>query len=153
MMLGPISTQSSPITKTRKPFLNMAKGKTKQTSASRRQGRRKNRFAATMLVINNTQLDRMPLHSFPTSIAMSGNWKRVPSRRIGMPEILKSKFAASVEASCEAVSRFVAIMSGIGTMKIRNATGKTAAAVQSRPRKKRTPAQKKDTNESATALR
>ena len=45
----------------------------------------RNRFAARMLVIKRTQLDRMPLHSCATSIVMFGSWKTRPARRIGVP--------------------------------------------------------------------
>src|SRR5262249_16761958 len=136
----------------RKPFRKIASGMTKATSTRRRHGVFKNRFAARMLVIKRIQLDRMPLHSCATWIVMFGSWKTRPSRRKGVLLRRKKTFATSAEAYLEAVSSAFAIASGIGTMKMRYASGKAAARIQSLPRKKKPPAaiqQRKDRVRSA----
>ena len=67
--------------------------------------------------------------------------------------MLKNIFAASADATFEAVSKKSAMRSGIGTMKIRKANGKAAAAIHLRPRKKNPPAAMKQTNDSAMSAR
>jgi len=62
---------------------------------------------------------------------------------------LKKKLAASADATAEALSKVSAIASGIGTMKIKKAKGKAAAVIHFRPRKKKPPAARKQTNDRA----
>ena len=73
IICGPKCTQRSPITRMRNPLRRMASGMTKATSARRRHGVLKNKFAARMLVMKSTQLERIPLHACATSIVMFGS--------------------------------------------------------------------------------
>ena len=73
-------------------------GTTNATSAKRRHGAFKNKFAARMLVMKSTQLDRTSLHSCATSIVRFGSWKRGPARRNGRPLMWKKRLATSAEA-------------------------------------------------------
>ena len=76
-----------------------------------------------------------------------GNWKNVPSRKTGVPAMLKNRFAASAEASFSPVSMVTAMALGMGTMKIKNANGKLAAAIHRFPRKRNPPAARRQTND------
>jgi hypothetical protein len=100
----------------------IASGTTNATSAKRRHGAFKNKFAARMLVMKSTQLDRTSLHSCATSIVMFGSWKTGPARRNGVPLMWKKRLATSAEADFEAVSR---------------ASTKAAARIQARPKKRK----------------
>jgi len=73
IICGPSFTQRRPITRMRNPLRRMASGMTKATSARRRHGVLKNKFAARMLVMKSTQLERIPLHACATSIVMFGS--------------------------------------------------------------------------------
>ena len=84
------------------------------------------RWDASRLVMNSTQLERIPLHSCATLSTIPGSSKTVPSRSSGVPVTLKNRAAASADASMEAFSSQSTAASGSGTMKIRNATGKAA---------------------------
>ena len=57
----------------RKPFRKSPNGITAQTNSARRQVVRKNMFAARRLVITNTKLDLMPLHSLATAMVIPGS--------------------------------------------------------------------------------
>src|SRR5581483_2858004 len=76
-----------------------------------------------------------------------------PSRKKGVPLKWKRRFATSAEADLDAFSRATAIASGIGTMKIRNATGKAAARIHALPRNRKPPAVRQQKNESAKSAR
>src|SRR6516165_8042956 len=82
-----------------------------------------------------------------------GSWNTSPSRNTGVLEMLKNRAAASAEASLKAVSRQSTARSGRGTMKIKKATGKAAAAIQLRPRKRNPPAARKQMNDKAISER
>src|SRR6267154_2207652 len=78
IMAGSTLTQSSLMTKTLKPFLNRASGITAKTKTTLLHGERKKTYPARKLVINNTNVEWMPLHSGATSMLNPGIWNRVP---------------------------------------------------------------------------
>jgi len=116
----------------------IASGTTNATGAKRRHGAFKNKFAARMLVMKSTQLDRTSLHSCATSILRFGSWKTGPARRNGVPLMWKKRLATSAEADFEAVSR---------------ASTKAAARIQARPKKKKAPAARQQRNDSVSSAR
>lgn len=124
---------------------------TNATSIMRRHEPFRNRLAARMLVINNTRLDRIPLHSCATWMVIFGSWKTAPSRRKGVPLRWKKRLATSADADFEANSRASRMGSGIGTMKKRYAKGKAADRIQSRPRKKNPPAARQQRNDNVNS--
>ena len=90
--------------------------------------------------MNSTQLERIPLHSWATWSTIPGNSNVVPWRTSVVPAMAKYRAAASAEASAEARSSQATAASGSGTMKIRNASGKAAAAIHLEPRNRNPPA-------------
>src|ERR1039457_7641884 len=137
----------------RNPLRRMPRGITKATSSARGHGLFRNKYEARILVTKSTQLERIPLHSWATSITMLGDLNKRPSRRNGVPEMLKNRSAASAEASLEAVSSKSTARSGRGTMKRRKAMGKVAAASHLRPIKRKPPEARRQTNESVISAR
>src|SRR6266480_3114863 len=137
----------------RKPFRKMPRGMTNTNSTMRRHDVFRNKLAARTLVINSTQLDLMPLHSCATSMVILGSWKMGPARRKGIPLKRKRKLATSADAFFEANSSHSLIESGIGTMKMRYASGKTAACIHARPKKKNPPAARKHKNDEVSNAR
>ena len=86
IICGPRCTQRRPITKMRNPFRRIASGMTTAISAKRRHVVFKNRFAARMLVMKSTRLERMPLHSCATCNGDVGQLKyQVRHAKKGMP--------------------------------------------------------------------
>ena len=98
-------TQSSPMTKMRKPFLAMAKGMTNTAKKARRQGECKKRFPASRLVISKTWLEWMPLHSGPTlRLKLVGRLSISPSWTQPVPARLNKPWAAAVEVCWKKLS-------------------------------------------------
>src|SRR5206468_12352971 len=104
-------TQRGPMTRMRNPFRKMASGMTKATTANRRHGVFRNKLAAKMLVINSTQLDRIPLHSCATSMVRFGSWKNRTRPQKRRAADVEKRLATSAEADFEAVSSASAIAS------------------------------------------
>ena len=128
------------MTRIRNAFRTIASGITKATRTILRHGLSRKRWEATRLVMKSTQLEWIPLHSWAIFRTIPGSMNTVPSRTSGVPVILKNKAETSAEASTEAVSSRFTAASGSGTMKIRNATGKAAAAIHFEPRNRNPPA-------------
>src|SRR5215469_7187117 len=152
IMWGPTCTQRTPMTKIRKPLRKIPSGITNATSTILRQGVLRNRWDASRLVMNNTQLEWMPLHSWATRSTIPGNSKKVPWRRIGVPDALKNKAAASADATAKACSNHFVAGTGSGTVKIKNVTGKAMVAIHFEPKNRKPPTATKLTNARAIRL-
>src|SRR5215213_2827696 len=103
--------------------------------------------------MNRTQLDRIPLHSWATSSTIPGIWNTNPSRKTGIPVMLKKKAETSAEATFDAVSSQTVTESGRGIINSRKAAGNAKVRIHSRPRTKNPPAYKKQRNEKVTRPR
>ena len=76
----------------RTPFFRRASGKARRTNRSFFHGVRRNDCAATTQVMNSAVLDRMPLHSFATSIVTPGTVRK-SLRNTGTSRMRNRKYA------------------------------------------------------------
>ena len=87
----------------------------------------RNIFAAITPAMKSARLERIPLHSFATSIVMPGRWKNIPSRWTGDPDRLNRNHATSADLSCRKTISGSSICSGTGTINKRKSRGNTEA--------------------------
>ena len=73
-----------------------------------------------VLVMMSAREERIPLHSFATSMAIPGSSNTMPSRKTGIPMILKMTYVKWAEPTCNALISGSSSRVGIGIIKIRN---------------------------------
>jgi len=137
MRCGPRWVQRSPRMRMRKALRKMARGKTKAMTRSLWVEDLRKRWEAMTEVMRRIQEERMPEHSWATSMVMVGSLKRFSERRKGVSEREKSHSTTSAEASLEMVSRDWRRGVGMGMAKRRKVRGKEAADMKGLPRKRK----------------
>ncbi len=88
-------------------------------------------------VMRRIHEERMPEHSWATSMVMLGSLKKFSERRKGVPEREKSQSTTSAEANLEMVSREWRRGVGMGMAKRRKVRGKVAADMKGLPKKRK----------------
>src|SRR3984957_6094994 len=114
-------------------FFAMTMGIIDNTSRNLLQPERRTNSPASRVEIKSARLERIPLHSFATSMSIVGKRSTNPSLKTETSSILSIQYATVAEPACKKRIKPSTNLSGIGTSSKRKNNGKAALAKARRP--------------------